>query len=283
MITIEGRFDNVWTGLLKHLLERGKLQSPRGHITFEELGVVLRMPDLRQNILINDTRRLNYRFMVAEWLWIALGRSDVASLTRYNKQIAQFSDDNLTFSGAYGPRLKPQWDWVLEKLRSDEYSRQSVASIWIPTPRESKDIPCTLNFQFLLRDKHLNCIVTMRSSDVWLGLPYDFFNFSMLTNMLAGELGVKCGWLQMNLGSSHLYRDKMDLAKNVLGTSSSCYCSPKLSGRPPESLTNAFKSIYSFSPLLARGFEPWASYHNILSSSQTSEEAMGVLYALSHT
>jgi thymidylate synthase len=278
VITIEGRFDNVWTGLLKHLLERGKLQSPRGQITFEELGVVLRMSDLRENILINDARRPNYRFMVAEWLWIALGRSDVASLMRYNKQIAQFSDDKLTFSGAYGPRLKPQWDWIIQKLRKDEYSRQSVASIWLPSPSESKDIPCTLNFQFLLRDKHLNCIVTMRSSDVWLGLPYDFFNFSMLTNMLAGELGVECGWLQMNLGSSHLYRDKMDLAIVVWQTSSNCYRSPKLPGRPPKWLEDAFSATDGV--VIDK---PWDRYYEVLAHSQTSVEALEVLRALSHT
>jgi thymidylate synthase len=203
----------LWLHLFDELYHAPSLSSPRGKPTRELLGVQLYLDDLRNNILVCDSRNLNYRFMVAEWLWIALGREDVAGIARYNKFIAQYSDDGVKFAGAYGPRLVTQWQWLIKKFEGDGDSRQAVASIWTPNPAGSRDIPCTLSLQFLWRDDRLNCIATMRSSDVWLGLPYDLFNFSMLTNALAGELGVKTGWLKMNLGSSHLYDENYPTQK----------------------------------------------------------------------
>jgi thymidylate synthase len=56
----------------------------------------------------------------------------------------------------------------------------------------------------------------MRSSDAWLGLPYDFFTFSMLSLDLAADLGAMTGSLQMNLGSSHLYEEHYMQAEAVV-------------------------------------------------------------------
>src|SRR5712691_3901798 len=96
----------AWLELLNRLARYDfRVVSPQGHSCRELLGVSLRVEDLRANILVHPRRNLNYRFMVAEWLWIALGRNDVATVARYNPEIAQFSDDGLTFTGAYGPRL----------------------------------------------------------------------------------------------------------------------------------------------------------------------------------
>lgn len=206
----------AWTDLLRVVMDSGSEVSPRGMKVREVLGTCLKVTDLRNNIIVHPARDLNYRFMIAEWLWMTAGRDDVATVAQYNSQITKFSDDGVIFYGAYGPRLATQWDYITATLRKDPDSRQAVASIWYPCPIPSKDIPCTVAAQFFIRRQKLHAIWTMRSNDLWLGLPYDFFNFSMLTNALAAELKIEPGSLQLNTGSSHVYEPNFEGVKKVL-------------------------------------------------------------------
>ena len=264
-------FASAWFDLLRKLYAAGEPVSPRGFETHELLGVQLRVSDMTQNILVHPARALSYRFMVAEWLWIAAGRRDVETIAKYNKHIAQFSDDGMTFAGAYGPRLRPQIKYLIEQLHKP-HSRQAVASIWTPSPAASKDIPCTLSWQLLARDGKLHAIVTMRSSDIWLGLPYDFYNFSQLTNGMAGELDLVPGSLTFNLGSSHLYDRDREKALAVLLQPGllECVSSPRLPSRPPAD------EILDYDELL---IEPWSIYCDALQS-KTSLDALTCLKVL---
>lgn len=210
-------FHDVWDDCIKMLLNSPMSAAPRGLKTLEHCGVILRVDDALNNILVNTGRDLNYRFMVAEFLWIAYGMDDLATIAQYNKNIAQFSDDGKVLYGSYGRRLKLQWDRIRHSLRKDGYTRQAVATIFNPDmSTNTKDTPCTISLQWLLRDDKLNCIATMRSSDIWLGLPYDFYAFSQLTNCLAGYMGKECGWLQMQLGSMHLYESNFEKARECM-------------------------------------------------------------------
>jgi thymidylate synthase len=236
-----GALTGAWQRLIGALLSYGSKVSPRGKETKELLGVQLRF-DGRKNVIVHPARDLNYRFMVAEWLWIANGRTDVGSISRFNKQIAQFSDDGFRFAGAYGPPIREQLPYVVKCLKNDDTSRQALLTIWRPSPPHSKDIPCTVALQFLLRKDKLNVVATMRSSDVWLGVPYDAFNFSQLGNAIGGALGVEVGDVIMNLGSSHIYQPNyeagLEVAQDVVNGET--VESPSLNGMPPVALTNTF-------------------------------------------
>ena len=95
-------------------------------------------------------------------------------------------------------------------------------TIWRPNPRDSKDIPCTVSIQWLIRDNTIHCIDNMRSSDIWLGWPYDIFNFTMLTGyimLLLRERGIdnlKLGNIYLNAGSQHLYSNNFEAAEKIL-------------------------------------------------------------------
>jgi thymidylate synthase len=269
-------FADSWISLLAKIIIRGKSYSPREQATLELIPAQLYVDDMRKNILVHPARNLSYRFMVAEWLWIAAGREDVASISRYNRHIANFSDDGATFRGAYGPRLLPQVNYLLETLRKPD-SRQGVASIWTPCPGPSKDIPCTLTWQLLSRGGKLHGIVNMRSSDIWLGLPYDFFNFSMLSMGIAGELGLEPGSLTFNLGSSHLYARDLEKANEVQSAARSLdLCvSPNLPGLPPaeDILDNADPG----KGITLEGLrQPWATYDKVLCA-ETNRDALSIL------
>ena len=265
-------FATAWFDLLNRIYTTGEIVAPRGQATRELIGVQVSVSDMLRNVLVHPMRNLNYRFMVAEWLWMAAGRGDVAAIAKYNKNIAQFSDDGMTFAGAYGPRIAAQLPWAIEQL-SKPGSRQAIVQIWSPVPSPSKDIPCTLSWQILVRKDKLHAIVTMRSSDIWLGLPYDFFNFSQLTNGIAGEFGLQPGSLTFNLGSSHLYERNLQDAELVLNNREDLRCvqSPRLPFMAPadDILTGAGMLM-----------EPWSIYSDALNA-KTRADALTSLEVLS--
>ena len=199
--------------------------GPRGLGTRELRNTWYRLEDVTKCATWLPGRNLNYPFMVAEWLWIYLGRDDLEMIKYYNANIAKFSDDGEKFYGAYGPRWRGQIGGCIERLRKDPDSRQAVLALW----RESynrvsnlggymstKDVPCTLVMQYMIRRGKLEASVCMRSSDTWLGLPYDLFNFAMLQRCVAAELQLQPGPLTLAIGSSHLYDSNLDAAKALV-------------------------------------------------------------------
>ena len=52
----------------------------------------------------------------------------------------------------------------------------------------------------------------MRSSDAWMGWPYDIYNFSCITAFIALHLNVDIGRLYLTAGSQHLYDEHIDKA-----------------------------------------------------------------------
>jgi thymidylate synthase len=262
---VRSNIGEAWADLLRHLVTDGNSMSPRGKKTWETVDLKFVVTDLRNNVLVDMVRKPQYRFMVAEWLWIWFGRDDVASIAQYNSRIAEFSDDGLTFAGAYGPMVAGQWNRVMNFLSHDVDSRQAVIQIFRPMEGYTKDTPCTISLQFLVRNGCLNCIANMRSSDAWLGLPYDFFNFSMLANIMAAELRLRTGWLSMNLGSSHLYDENRAQAETVLQmTATSFWKSPEFITRPPQRLEQCLVGATESGSYNL--ITPWQQYGRVLGS-----------------
>lgn len=201
--------------ILFDLLTYGKEVSPRGMKTKELIGYKFCILNSRRNTLVSGIRKLSHKYMVAEWLWIYFGRNDTASLVPFNRHVSEFSDDGEYFSGAYGPVIKDQWPYVQRTIRQDPVTRQAIISIWRPRPGPSKDVPCTVSLQFLPRDGRLHMMVSMRSNDAWLGLPYDIFTFTQLQMQMATSLGLTPGEYHHSVGSLHLYEQHFDRAQQL--------------------------------------------------------------------
>lgn len=167
-------------------------------------------------------RKLSYRFAAAEALWILTGDNRLQPLMDHAPRYGKFSDDGRTLSGAYGPRVVTQLQYVVDALQQDEQSRQAIMTTWRECPRPSKDIPCTISLQFLIRCGKIHCVVNMRSSDTWLGWPYDIFSFTMITCMVGLLLtqrtgkSYQLGILALNAGSQHIYEPDQERACNIV-------------------------------------------------------------------
>jgi len=246
----------------------GDKASPRGLPTREALGVTLRLTRPRARLLLPAAaggRVLNTAFAAAECVWILSGSND-PWIYDYNSRLRQYADEGV-LRGAYGPRLRSwrgevdQLEHVVELLRRDPDSRQAVIQLYDPQADAPghKDIPCTLGWRFQLRQGRLHMATTMRSQDVWTGLPYDLFTFTVLHELVAGWLGVELGEYRHHVDSLHLYETDLDLADAALG---------KVASPEMDSLATPWSG---FDAMLdrVRGFEPtvhpaWDSFTAVM-------------------
>ena len=131
-------------------------------------------------------------------------------IAKYSKFWNKITDNGSTVNSAYGYRIYSkfgfnQWEYVKKELTEHPDSRRAVIHLKNADNYPSKDIPCTVSLQFILRHGLLNLIVYMRSNDMWLGFPYDVVYFTTLQQLMAIELGVNLGNYHHMTGSLHLY------------------------------------------------------------------------------
>lgn len=207
--TMKNEANKVWQGKLKALKTNPDYTvSPRGLLVREQLAGWYTVP--MPAYLSLPSRKVNKAFMFAEAAWIISGSNRYSALEPYMKRYKDFSDDGIFLRGAYGPKIVDQLGYVVDAIEADVDTRQAVMNIWRERPGKSKDIPCTLSFQFLVRNGELHAVVTMRSQDIVLGYTYDVFTFSMVAQavrLLLRERGVETelGSLTVTAGSLHLY------------------------------------------------------------------------------
>lgn len=191
--------------------------SPRGFKCHEVIQHTAKFSMVHPVITL-PKRDLDYQFMVAEAVWILSGESKLDVWV--HKNLVKYSDDGIHMNGAYGPPFGNQRDYVVDALIKDRDTRQAVINFWMPNPFPSKDIPCTCIMQFLVRDGKLHTCVYMRSSDMWLGVPYDIFTFSMMSlsvllKLKISGIDLELGELHWTAGSRHLYERNMEQAQEV--------------------------------------------------------------------
>ncbi|GAA2651505.1 hypothetical protein GCM10010400_03640 [Streptomyces aculeolatus] len=202
------------------LAKSGEKVSPRGMSTREVRDVHLLLTQPRARLLYAPpTRLVNPAFAVAETVWHLSG-SDAPWIFDYNARLRQYADDGV-LRGAYGPRMRnwagrvDQLARVVEILKEDPDSRRALIQLYDPAQDAAghKDVPCTLGFRFHLRNGRLHMATMMRGQDVWIGMPYDVFFYSVLHELAAGWLDAKLGEFHLHIGSLHIYDEHVEQAE----------------------------------------------------------------------
>ncbi|HYC88787.1 MAG TPA: thymidylate synthase [Thermoanaerobaculia bacterium] len=214
----------VW--LLRNLMECGSEVRPRASLTRELLGVGFVVTHPRTRCLTNRKRRFNLPLAIGEFAWHAAGSDELSFVAYYAPRWRDFADDDTRVTGScYGAKIfgsqfgTSQWQQLTDTLRDDVHSRRAILSLWDiarPTTSDVKDVPCTCTIQFLIRDHAVHAVVHMRSNDVIWGLPYDFFFFTMLQELLAEQLNLPLGTYTHFASSMHIYDRHFALAEQIL-------------------------------------------------------------------
>lgn len=277
MITYSN-IDSAFKGVISDIMVNGDDVRPRGKRTKELAHASFALFDPGANILTNAARKLSHAYAVAEWLWILTGHRDVETIAPFNKRIADFSDDGQSFYGAYGPWVTSQLPYVVKTLKADPDSRQAVMTIWRQSPPPTKDVPCTVAIQYLLRGGRLMAQTFMRSNDAWLGLPYDVFTFTRLQAFVAAALGVPMGRYVHTVGSLHLYEQDWEKALIASRAPHHVARSPDLTWPLPRDLNERFEELAVLVPEIAGGAaldapEPWGTYLGVLAWKRTGDRS----------
>lgn len=203
--------------------------APRGMKIREKLAVSFEVKDPRNRLPYLKGRNYSIAYMLGELLWVMAGRNDINWIATYSPFWLGVTDDGSTSSSAPGyrvfrnhPRIDNgshvQYERIRDELKRDPDSRRAVVYLAMPTDHFASklDIGCALSTQFFIRGGKLHQVVTMRSSDLILGIPYDLGIFTMLQEVLAFDLGVEVGTYRHTSASLHIYERNFDVAEATI-------------------------------------------------------------------
>lgn len=221
--------------LLEDILENGVVKGDRtGTGTTSVFGRQFRH-NLANGFPLLTTKRLHFKSIANELIWFLSGNTNVAWL---NQNGVTIWDEWATPDGELGPVYGKQWtawptrdggsinqiDYVVNTLRTNPHSRRILFHGWNPEylPDESKSPvqnaedglmalpPCHLLYQFYVANGKLSSQLYIRSSDSFLGLPYNIASLALLTHMLAQQCDLVPHEIVISIGDLHAYANHME-------------------------------------------------------------------------
>lgn len=196
-----------------------------------------------ERVLFDPHRDANPIFHLMEAIWMIAGRKDVAFVSQFNKNMANFSDDGKNFNAAYGWRWRQHFGHdqlidVIDLLRKYPDSRQAVVQMWDSRDvyKKTVDKACNTQIVFQIRDHKLVMTVFNRSNDIWWGAyGANAVHFSFLQEFVARSLGLQVGHYNQVSVNFHLYTDLYDIGDFLISPPSrehDAYNSGKVSTYP---------------------------------------------------
>jgi thymidylate synthase len=243
---VTSRTDSQYEDLLRHVLATGSPKSDRtGTGARSIFGHQMRY-DLREGFPLVTTKRVHFRSIAYELLWFLRGDRNVSWL---QEQGVTIWDEWAAPDGDLGPVYGVQWRaWptpdgrhidqisnVLDTLRADPDSRRLVVSAWnVGEIPQMALPPCHTLFQFYVAEGRLSCQLYQRSADLFLGVPFNIASYSLLTHMVAQQVGLDVGDFVWTGGDCHIYDNHVEQVREQL--SREIYPFPQLRLRRAPSL-----------------------------------------------
>lgn len=115
-----------------------------------------------------------------------------------------------------------QFEMLIKSLKTDPYSRRHVMTTFNPAVVDQCVLmPCHgIAIQFYVSgeipNQKLSCHVYCRSSDTFLGLPFNIASYATLTYLIAKLVEMTPGELILSTGDTHIYANHVDQVKAQL-------------------------------------------------------------------
>lgn len=267
--------EQQYLALLKDILENGVVKNDRtGTGTLSVFGRLYRH-DLASGLPLLTTKRLHVRSIIHELLWFLRGDTNIRYLHENGVTIW---DEWATPEGGLGPIYGAQWrNWqgsdgkihdqvqaVIHGIRHNPDSRRHIINAWNVAllPDESKSpqqnvregkmalAPCHVMYQFWVAGGRLCTMMTQRSGDIFLGVPYNIASLAFLTHMVAHQTGLQPGEIIHSVGDLHIYRNHLDQVHTQLAREPRPL--PRLAfARKPDSILD-----YTYDDFIITGYDP---------------------------
>lgn len=264
--------------LLSDILENGEQKGDRtGTGTTSVFGRQIRH-DLSKGFPLLTTKKLHFKSIANELIWFLSGNTNVGWL---NENGVTIWNEWATDEGELGPVYGKQWtawptkdggtinqiDYVVNTLRDNPNSRRILFHGWNPeylpdeslSPKENAKLgrmalpPCHLLYQFYVANNKLSAQLYIRSSDSFLGLPYNIASLALLTHMLAQQCNLVPHEIVVSIGDLHAYSNHTNQIQTQLARDTRAL--PQLViKRKPESIYD-----YKFADFEIVGYDPHPS------------------------
>lgn len=265
----------VYLDLLRHVLEHGTRKSDRtGTGTTSVFGGQIRH-NLADGFPLLTTKKLHFKSIANELIWFLSGDTNIQWL---NDNGVSIWDEWATESGDLGPVYGKQWtdwptrdggsinqiDYVVNALKNNPDSRRILFHGWnveylpdegispVDNARAGKMAlpPCHLLYQFYVADNKLSSQLYIRSSDSFLGLPYNIASLALLTHMLAQQCDLIPHDIIVSFGDLHIYSNHEEQVNTQLSRTPKDL--PQLNIlRKPDSIYD-----YRFEDFELQGYDP---------------------------
>lgn len=187
------------------------------------------------------TKKLHFKSIANELIWMLSGNTNIKWL---NENGVKIWDEWATEDGDLGPVYGEQWtawptkdggtinqiDYMVHTLKTNPNSRRILFHGWnveyLPDETQSPQEnarngkqalpPCHLLYQAFVHDGHLSMQLYIRSSDVFLGLPYNTAALALLTHMLAQQCDLIPHEIIVTTGDTHAYSNHMEQIRTQL-------------------------------------------------------------------
>ncbi|MFO1386111.1 MAG: thymidylate synthase [Chitinivorax sp.] len=220
--------------LLRDIQANGTQKGDRtGTGTISVFGRQMRF-DLSQGFPLLTTKRIHLKSVVHELLWFLRGDTNVQYLRDNGVSIwDEWADEK----GDLGPVYGYQWrNWptpdgrhidqianVVTQIRNNPNSRRILVTAMniadypdetVSPQQNVKDgkmalAPCHAFFQFYVADGKLSCQLYCRSQDVFLGTPFNWASYALLTHMIAQQCDLEVGDFVWVGGDCHIYSNHL--------------------------------------------------------------------------
>lgn len=231
----------AYLDLLDDILSNGVQKGDRtGTGTLSVFGRQYRH-NLQDGFPLLTTKKLHFKSIANELIWFLKGDTNTQWLKENGVSIwDEWADEN----GDLGPLYGKQWtawptkdggsinqiDYVVGCLKNNPDSRRILFHGWnveyLPdesvSPQENVKQgrmalpPCHLLYQFYVANNRLSAQLYIRSSDSFLGLPYNTASLALLVHMLAQQCDLDVGEVIVSTGDSHIYSNHLEQVNTQL-------------------------------------------------------------------
>lgn len=218
----------VYQQFLRDILDRGQDKPDRTGTGCRSLfGYQMRF-DLQAGFPLVTTKKVHIPSVVHELLWFLSGDTNIRYLQENKVRIwNEWADEQ----GNLGPVYGKQWrSWpdgnggsidqisvLLEQIQHQPDSRRLIVSAWNVGELEKMALPpCHLLFQFYVVNERLSCMLTQRSADAFLGVPFNIASYSLLTHLIAHQTGLGVGEFIWSGGDCHIYHNHVEQVNTQL-------------------------------------------------------------------
>ncbi len=214
-----------------------------------KIGVTTRY-DISKRVPILTKRKLNWKTIVKEILWIISGSDNIYDLQKLGSHIWDYWIDN-NFTGdtfdrgsigyGYGPNLRnfggylgndypePEFGfdqllYVINELKINPTSRRALFTLWRPDKLYKVKLPpCHHTYQFIVTPnedremKNLSCFMFQRSADYPIGVGHgNLLGGTLFTYLIAQQLGLSPKELVHSASHAHIYENQIESVKEYL-------------------------------------------------------------------